>query len=218
MIVTTGRPVTLIGGGTVEPPALAAALSRAPLVVAADGGADAALAVGLLPDAVIGDLDSLTPATRAAIPTDRLHRIAEQDSTDFEKCLTRIDAPLILAVGFGGPRLDHLLACLTTLVQPGHPPTILLTEAEVIFSAPSRLRLDLTPGTRLSIAPLGSVTGTSHGLRWPLDGITLNPATRTGTSNEATGPVEMSLTGPAIILIPVAHLDAAINGLTSGWT
>lgn len=217
MILRSARAVTLIGGGAVAPEALAMALARAPVVVAADGGAGAALAAGLMPQAVIGDLDSLGPQTRAAIPQDRLHRIAEQDTTDFQKCLSRIEAPLILAIGFAGPRVDHLLACLTALVQPAAPRCILMTETEAIFAAPPRLSLDLPPGTRVSVAPMGRVTGASLGLRWPLDGITLDPATRTGTSNEATGPVQLSLTGPAIILIPAPQLDAAIAGL-SGWT
>lgn len=217
MILRSTRAVTLIGGGAVDPGTLAAALARAPVVVAADGGARAALTAGLMPQAVIGDLDSLDAQTRAAIPPDRLHLIAEQDTTDFQKCLSRIDAPLILAVGFAGPRVDHLLACLTALVQPDAPRCIILTETEAIFAAPPRLTLDLPPGTRVSVAPMGRVTGESLGLRWPLDGITLDPATRTGTSNEATGPVQLSLTGPAIILIPSDQLDAAVEGL-SGWT
>lgn len=217
MILRSTRAVTLIGGGAVDPGTLAAALARAPVVVAADGGARAALTAGLMPQAVIGDLDSLDAQTRAAIPPDRLHLIAEQDTTDFQKCLSRIDAPLILAVGFAGPRVDHLLACLTALVQPAAPRCIILTDAEAIFAAPPRLTLDLPPGTRVSVAPMGRVTGESLGLRWPLDGITLDPATRTGTSNEATGPVQLSLTGPAIILIPSDQLDAAVEGL-SGWT
>lgn len=216
MIIRSPRAVTLIGGGAVDPCAVAAALARAPVVVAADGGADAALAAGIMPDAVIGDLDSLTARTREAIPADRLHRIAEQDTTDFQKCLSRIDAPLILAVGFAGPRLDHLLACLTALVQPDAPRCIILTDAEAIFAAPPVLSLDLPPGTRISVAPMGSVTGASQGLRWPLDGITLAPARRSGTSNQATGPVKLSLTGPAVILIPADQLDAAIAGLSGG--
>ena len=37
-------------------------------------------------------------AARAAIPAERLHRIAEQDSTDFEKCLRNIRAPLVVGI------------------------------------------------------------------------------------------------------------------------
>jgi thiamine pyrophosphokinase len=39
------------------------------------------------PEAVIGDFDSIRPAARTALPPDRLHPIAEQDTTDFDKAL-----------------------------------------------------------------------------------------------------------------------------------
>ena len=105
------QPVTLIGGAPVPRADLDAALALAPVLAAADGGADAALANGLVPQAVWGDFDSISPQARAAIPTENLHRIAEQDSTDFEKCLSRIDAPLVIAVGFsqlGSGQMRHL--------------------------------------------------------------------------------------------------------------
>lgn len=211
--VTSAAGVTLIGGGKVTGQDLAQALALAPVVAAADSGADRALAGGLMPQAVIGDLDSLSDAGRAAIPPDRLHRIAEQDTTDFEKCLSRIAAPFVVAVGFAGPRADHLLACLTTLVRLRRPPCLLLGGEDAIFAAPARLRLDLPPATRLSLYPLGPVTGASRGLRWPIDGLTLNPARRIGTSNETAGAVELALHGPCLVILPRGHAAAVIRAL-----
>ena len=71
------------------------AASLAPVVVAADGGAHAAAKAGFSPTAVIGDLDSFEPSQAAGIPSDRIHRIADQDTTDFEKCLASLKAPAI---------------------------------------------------------------------------------------------------------------------------
>ena len=212
-VVACGTGVTLIGGGAVTAQDLAQALALAPVVMAADSGADRALADGLMPRAVVGDLDSLSPEGRAAIPPDRLHRIAEQETTDFEKCLARIAAPFVVGVGFTGPRADHLLACLTTLVRLRHPPCLLLGGEDAIFAAPARLTLDLPPGTRLSLYPLGPVTGTSRGLRWPIDGLVLDPAARTGTSNCTTGAVELTLDGPCLAILPRAHAAAAVRAL-----
>lgn len=212
-VLTSPAGVTLIGGGEVTAADLAQALALAPVVAAADSGADRALAAGLMPEAVIGDLDSLSQAGRAAIPPDRLHRVAEQETTDFEKALFRISAPFVLGVGFSGPRTDHLLAALTTLVRLRRPPCLLLAGEDLAFAAPDRLRLDLPPGTRLSLYPLGPVTGTSRGLRWPIGGLTLDPAHRTGTSNETTGPAELALHGPCIIILPREHAAAAIRAI-----
>lgn len=211
-VLTSATGVTLIGGGEVAAEDLARALALAPVVAAADSGADRALAAGIVPQAVIGDLDSISDAGRAAIPPGGLHRIAEQETTDFEKCLARIAAPFIVAVGFSGPRADHLLACLTTLVRLRRP-CLLLGGEDAIFAAPPTLRLDLPPGTRLSLCPLGPVTGTSRGLRWAIDGLTLDPAHRVGTSNATTGPVKLALDGPCIVILPREQAAAVIRAI-----
>lgn len=212
-VLTSATGVTLVGGGEVTPQDLAQALALAPVVAAADSGADRALAAGLVPQAVIGDLDSLSPQGRAAIPPERLHRIAEQETTDFEKALSRIRAPFVLGVGFSGPRTDHLLAALTTLVRLRRPPCLLLAGEDLAFAAPARLRLDLPPGTRLSLCPLGRVTGSSRGLRWPIEGLVLDPARYVGTSNAATGPVHLALDGPCIVILPREQAPAAIRAI-----
>ncbi len=125
-IVRSDVPVTLLGAGRVEADDLALALSHAPVLVAADGGAAHALDRGLMPRAVIGDMDSMPDAVRQAIPADRLHKIEEQDSTDFDKALCSIAAPLVLGVGFLGDRLDHQLAAMSALVRQAAQRCILI--------------------------------------------------------------------------------------------
>lgn len=206
MILQSRQPVTLIGGGPLGPDDLAQALALAPTVAAADGGADQALARGLTPAAVWGDFDSLSEAARAAIPAENLHRIAEQDSTDFEKCLSRIDAPLVIGLGFSGARQDHFLAALSTLARRLGPPCILLAGDDAIALAPSEIALDLPPGTRVSLFPMGPARGRSQGLEWPIDGLDLAPDGRVGTSNRATGPLRLAIEGPMLLILPRAHL------------
>lgn len=167
-----------------------------------------ALRQGLLPEAVIGDLDSISAAARAALSPDRLHLIAEQDTTDFEKCLTRIDAPLILGLGFGGPRLDHWLAVANALVRHPDLPCVILGGADIAFAAPPRISLPLAPGTRVSLFPLAPVTGRSVGLRWPIEGLHLAPDGRIGTSNEALGPVHLEFDAAGmLVILPRATLS-----------
>src|SRR6056297_1347169 len=115
VLVDSAEPVTLLGGGEASPADVEEALSHAPLLVAADSGAALALDLGHLPEAVIGDMDSLPEAVRAALPAARIHRIAEQESTDFDKALRSVRAPLVLGVGFLGRRLDHQLANFNVL-------------------------------------------------------------------------------------------------------
>lgn len=211
-IVHCEAGVTLLGGGITTPEDVAISLTIAPVLVAADGGADRALALGLRPAAVIGDLDSLSAAGRAAL-ADRLHPVAEQDSTDFGKCLQFVAARFYLGLGFTGLRLDHTLAALTELTARPDQIVILIAEDEVIFRAPPRLCLDLPPGTRLSLHPMGAASGRSVGLRWPIDGLHFAPEIRTGTSNEVTGPVTIETDGPMLVLVPKDQIRPVLAAL-----
>lgn len=213
-ILRTSRAVTLIGGGPVGSGDLAFALAHAPVLVAADSGAVTALEAGHMPQAVIGDLDSLDADTRAAMPPERMHRITEQDSTDFDKALRNIAAPVVVGIGFSGGRLDHQLAALSTLIRLAARPCILLGDAEIVFHAPRRLMLDLEAGARVSLFPMRRVSGRSTGLRWPIDGLALAPGGRTGTSNQATGPVTLDVDGGGLlVMLPRAALGVAMSAL-----
>lgn len=215
-LVVSDRPVTLVGAGPVEADVLEDCLSRGPVAVAADGGARALLAAGRVPDAVIGDLDSLDVRDRAAVPPGRLHRVAEQDTTDFEKCLLRIDAPLVLSTGVLGGRADHAMAALSVIARGVGPPCVVVSGEDAACHVPAGLALDLAAGARVSLFPMAPVTGRSEGLRWPIEGIGFAPGGRIGTSNEAVGPVRLAMDGPGmLVIVPRGDLDALIAGLSA---
>ncbi|MDP5306032.1 thiamine diphosphokinase [Paracoccus spongiarum] len=212
-LVISDRGVTVVGGGAVGPADLEVALAVAPTLVAADGGTDRALSLGHPPDWVIGDLDSISAAARRLIPVERVHHIAEQDSTDFTKCLTRIAAPFVMAVGFSGLRLDHTLAVLTTMSQVQRPPVILLASDDLAFLAPPRMTLPLMPGTRVSLYPMGPARGVSTGLEWPIEGIEFSPGGRVGTSNMASGLVTLRIEGRMLVMLPRDTLATVLTAL-----
>ncbi|WP_299676955.1 thiamine diphosphokinase [uncultured Roseobacter sp.] len=201
--------MTLVGGGALPDGDLAAALALAPTCVAVDGGADAVLAAGVSPAAVIGDMDSISEGALARIPADRQHRIAEQDSTDFDKALRSIAAPLIVAVGFCGLRIDHQLAAMHTLVMRPDVTCLLVGAEDIIFLCPRQLRIPMAPGTRVSLFPMGAVTGRSEGLTWPIEGLQFAPDGVSGTSNRATGDLMLEMDAPAMLcLLPRSFMAA----------
>ncbi len=213
--VQSSRGVTLVGGGHPREEAIRLLLSHAPDLVAADGGANACHTYGLTPLAAIGDFDSLDSRVRADLSETRFLHVAEQDSTDFEKSLTRIEAPFILATGFTSARLDHTLATLSALVGHRGPPVLVLGDDDLLFTAPGRLSLDLASGTRVSLFPMAPLEGTSTGLKWPIDGLKFAPNGRIGTSNEATGPVTLTFDRPGcLVILPPTALLAALAALT----
>ncbi len=212
VIVQSTCGITLAGGGGFSLKLLETAQKWAPRVVAADGGADRLLRLGVEPEAVIGDLDSITTKAQTRL-AGRLFPIREQATTDFDKALRSVQAPFVLGVGFSGARLDHGLAVLNALVRHADRRCLLLSATDVVFVAPRDMALALRVGTRLSLFPMGEVTGTSTGLRWPLDGLQFGPTGMIGTSNQVTGPVRLRFSASLmLVILPVTALPAVLDG------
>ena len=213
-LLETGLPLTVIGGGDIDSDALQCALSLAPICVAADGGADTALSANVELAAVIGDMDSISEAARAQIPHNRQHLIAEQDSTDFDKVLRSVAAPLVVAVGFTGGRIDHELSALHTLVAKADRLVVLLAREDIIFLCPSVLSLPLPEGTRVSLFPMRAARGRSRGLHWPIDGIEFAAGLRSGTSNRATGHLHLEFDEPGMLcILPKRFIRPVVSAL-----
>lgn len=214
-IVQSSSGVTLVGGAPVTAAALARGLAVAPRLVAADGGADRLMRRSLRPEAVIGDLDSISDAARAALGA-AVHHIPEQDTTDFDKALRSIDAPFVVALGFSGARLDHGLAALNTLARHADRRCLILGQGDVTFLAPPRITLDLPVGSRLSLFPMRPLTGRSEGLRWPIDGLQFAPDARIGTSNAvAARRVTLEFDGPGmLVILPQQRLTTVLDALS----
>jgi thiamine pyrophosphokinase len=171
--VTDGLAV--IGGEAPHREALEPWLSSGPLVVAADSGLDKAHTLGLRPDYVVGDMDSISdPHLLDTVPTDRLYRAeVEKDETDTELALGLLHRHGIrrpLLVGGGGGRLDHLLAILA-LFDRTEAPAAWLTARDEAVVVNKHIRLRDMENTLVSFFPLGigRCRMQSAGLKWPLD-------------------------------------------------
>lgn len=212
-IVSSGAPITLIGGADPAPDVLTVALKFGETVVCADGGADTALWAELDPVAVIGDMDSISDVARDTF-RDVLHVVSEQDSTDFDKALRHIDAPLILGVGFSGARLDHELGSMNVLVRHPDRRCILVGAQTIVMLCPKQITLDLAAGTPVSLFPMSDVGCESEGLQWDTAGLRFAPDGRVGTLNAATGPVTLRPDAPKMLLIlSLDALDVTVQAL-----
>jgi thiamine pyrophosphokinase len=195
------------------------ARALAPELVAADKGADRLAAWGLVPAGVIGDMDSVGEPDRWRAGPTRFLQLAEQETTDFEKCLYATRAPFYVGVGFTGARVDHLLAVLHAMLARPEKTVVLLGEAEAMALVPPGrvLGLAVEPGARVSLFPLRPATGThSRGLLWPVDGLAMAPGVRIGTSNIATAAeVEIAFDGPgALLMLERRYLGAVVRAVT----
>ena len=209
-LLDSEAPITLIGGGSVEAGLLTQAVALAGTVVAADSGANVAEDLGQRVDHVIGDMDSIDLA--ALRGTEELHPIAEQMSTDLDKCLYSTNAPFYLGLGFLGGRLDHELAACHSLLRAFDKQVMLLGEEDLCFLAPMKMSLELPVGTRLSLFPMGDISGVSKGLKWPIHAYQFSPAMMIGTSNE-TDADRVDLTfnhRRMLVILPVEFMDIVV--------
>ena len=166
-------------------------------VIAADGGLDRAVSLGLAVDVVIGDLDSVSAGALSAAERSgaRVVRHPEaKDATDLELALDEavaVGAVRVLVVGSAGGRLDHLLGSLLLLGSAryaGVEIDALVGEALVHVIRGERT-LEGKPGALVSLlAVAGPARGVvTEGLRYPLTGETLEPGSSRGISNVLTG-------------------------------
>ncbi len=214
MIVHSTAGITILGGGPTKKTQLSRSLAIAPNLVAADKGAKTALKQGVVPHAVIGDMDSIGDISKS-LDSGSIHRLDEQETTDFEKCLYSCDAPFFVALGVVGSRIDHSLAAMNALCKFPEKAVVLLGKKDLIFLCPSNLVLNLPLGTRLSLFPMATVKGKSEGLEWPIDGIEFSPLARIGTSNRTTAPtIHLSMDHKKmLVILSVKHLATVIVGL-----
>ena len=182
------RPLAIVGGGTVDPDLLQALVARDVALVGADGGGNAIGAAGLVPEAILGDLDSLEDRAAWEKRTRVIH-IPEQITTDFQKALYSTSAPVTLALGMTGKRLDHTLAALGALLEVApHRHVLLVDETDVALAISGPFSFDAAARERISVHPLVPIVfERTRGLYYPMDDLQLDPAGRLGTSNEGTG-------------------------------
>lgn len=211
------RTVVVIGGGPLHP-AAAAHVATTDLVLAADSGYDLAVAAGLRPDRLFGDLDSISDAGLSQARDAGIEIVAfptDKDATDTELAL---DAALdavgpggsILLLSGGGDRFDHLLASLHVLAMPRFAACAAIDgwfgPALVrMLHAPRTVEVPVTePGATVSLVPLTDVEGvTTAGLAWPLRDEPLPLGTSRGVSN-------LTLGGPCSVTARSGVLAAVI--------
>jgi thiamine pyrophosphokinase len=188
VLLSFDRPLAIIGGGTVNPALLKELAARQVALVAADGGADALDDAGLVPEAILGDLDSISDRAGWESRTRVIH-IPEQISTDFQKALYSTQAPVTLALGMTGKRLDHTLAALGALHEVARERRVILVdEVDVALALSGPFGFEATRGERISVHPFVPITfERTEGLFYAMDDLLLDPAGRLGTSNEGTG-------------------------------
>lgn len=189
-------------------------LRSADTVVCCDGALSALEKRGIVPDVVIGDLDSVCSRALKRFPG-QVVRVEEQDSNDLTKAFRYVmesipDVGIIHILAATGFREDHTLGNLSLLME--YERTYGLTERGISVDLVSdyttalalgdSTSLDVGEGRPVSLfTPDPTLQIRSEGLQWPTDGVRLDNWWK-ATLNRATADrITLTLSHPAPVLV-----------------
>jgi len=169
------------------------------LFICANGGTKHALALGLKPEVIIGDLDSLDREDRKRLKetgSEFIEHSSEKEKSDLELALDYAvslqPAEIIIIGALGGKRVDHAFINLLLLNVPFREgiPARIIDENHEIFLAEKETIVNGAVGDYISLFPqTGDVCGiVTAGLKYPLNDEILHFASTRGLSNEMIAP------------------------------
>lgn len=163
-----------------------------------------------LPDAVVGDLDSIAPEMKLCL-SDRVYHYPDQETNDLTKTMKHITSVLgvksVTLLGASGGREDHLLGNLALLPDYASmlDELVMLTDSGYFRLINKPSSIDVTPGQQISVFSFSTSPITLRGVHWPLEEQTL-PALWAGTLNRASAQ-KIELSSPTPLLVFIANLQ-----------
>lgn len=163
-------------------------------ILCADGGTRHALALGLTPNLVIGDMDSIEEAQqreleKAGVSVESFSH--DKNETDLELAIRRaleLEPKQILILAALGGRLDQTLANIALLADSRLSGIDIRLDdgIEELFFCRDQVQVEGRSGDIVSLLPWGApVHGVqTHSLKWALNDETLHPDKTRGVSNE----------------------------------
>ncbi len=179
--------------------------------ICADGGMRHALALGVRPNLLIGDMDSADKAQLQRLQKDGVAVELfprDKNETDLELAIQRaieLKPEQILIVAALGGRLDQTLANITLLADPRLAGFDVRLDdgVEEIFLCRDQAQVQGRSGDLVSLIPWqGAVSDIqTHNLKYPLQRETLYPDKTRGVSNEMLGDSASISIGAGLLLV-----------------
>jgi thiamine pyrophosphokinase len=178
-------------------------------IICADGGTRHALALGLKPNLIVGDLDSVMDVELKIASAKIVQYPRNKNETDLELALNHAlvkKTSSILIIGALGGRLDQTLGNISLLSDPRLSTLDCRLDdgAEEVFFCRDRSKFEGRRGDVVSLIPWNdAVKGIRmRGLRWSLNNETLYPDKTRGISNEMLNTVaEVSIETGLLLVI-----------------
>ena len=177
-------------------------------LVCADGGANSAFKLGLIPDLIIGDLDSIYADVKSFYESrSKIIVYTRQSDTDVEKCLKYLiknKFTEVILLGATGDRLDHSFCNMGIVLKFYNEIKInILHQKSFLQCFTGNVLLKTVNNEIISLYGFDKKTKIkSIGLKYPLEKISLQFGEKESTSNVAvSNKVELKITGGKIFVI-----------------
>ncbi|MDR0695411.1 MAG: thiamine diphosphokinase [Holosporales bacterium] len=169
-------------------------------IIAADGAANVLWRAGVVPDFIVGDMDSAEAEILALVP----HlKVEDQDTTDFQKAIKYAEdnklTPSIVC-GISGGCLDHILNNVNIFLDT----KAMIYEDELVgFIVEGQRSLELPLETKISILGFPECIVFSRGLKWELDGFQMRfPGPNSCFNRTIQKTIEINVvSGVALVLV-----------------
>jgi thiamine pyrophosphokinase len=212
------RTIIIANGHLADPAKARRRVQPGDRVICADGGTHHARLMGLTPDVIVGDLDSLEPDLCSELEAAGVRFVVHprhKDETDLELALdlaiTEGAKEIEILAMFGG-RLDQSLANLLLLARPEWASAwVRAIEGDQIawlVRGGQTTTIEGTRGDLLSLVPLTpQATGVSlEGVEWPLQAATLRFGSTLTISNTLTATTaRMNVEDGSVLVIHQSH-------------
>ena len=197
-------------------------VANADLIIAVDGGGAVCLEAGILPDVVVGDMDSLAPADLSRLRESAVSICqfsADKDVSDLELAVIEArsrGATSITVTAASAGRMDHALAGLGVLASACDlSPHLAEPEVDIwVLSSEGRGSLLLEgAGATISLVAFGaSAVVSAKGVVWELDEISLDPTSSLGLSNRiGDGGCAQIAVSEGVILAIAPQVNGAVR-------
>lgn len=192
-------------------------LRNAEKIICCDGSAENLVNAGFIPDAIVGDMDSLGKelASRFA---DRIFADNDQDTNDLTKAVMwcrKSGETDIIILGATGKREDHTIGNISLLAEYSKFINVMMvTDTGVFLPFHKTCRIESVKGQQVSIFSIDSETKiTSEGLKYPLLRRKLKNWWE-ATLNEATGEIiELEFRGgPVLVFLEFKDPQPPLKG------
>ena len=148
-------------------------LKNAGRIICCDGSAEDLIKAGFIPDAIVGDMDSLNQSIAGRF-NDRIFTDTGQETNDLTKavawCRERGYRDLVI-LGATGKREDHTIGNISLLVEYSREANVkMVTDTGILMALTESSSVLSFPGQQVSIFSIDPEKEiTSQGLKYPLD-------------------------------------------------